>query len=402
MSQKLQNITLKGFKTIRELSNFNLGPLTVLIGPNGAGKSNFLSFFRMLSWALASPGNLQFHIGEMGGAGCILHDGPGKTREVEAEMTLQTTRDDVQAGNPVFPADSRNNLNQLGYRAGDIQYSFRLAFAQVDTLIYAQEKIRFFPDEPDASWKELGAGHRESRMISANAVAFALGELPQAPINTLCSLLQKIKVFQFHDTSMTAEMRKKWDIQDNRWLREHAGNLAPVLLRLKENEPKYYQRIVENIRLVLPFFADFELNPDYGTVILSWREKNCDRIFNASQAADGMLRVMALITLLLQPDRDLPCVLILDEPELGLHPYAINVLGGLIRGVSVKTQVIVATQSTLLLDCFEARDIVVVERQGRESTFQRLDKEKLEEWLKSYSLSELWEKNVIGGRPSCD
>jgi predicted ATPase len=135
-------------------------------------------------------------------------------------------------------------------------------------------------------------------------------------------------------------------------------------------------------------------------MLLSWREKGSDRVFNASQAADGMLRVMALVTLLLQPERDLPDVLILDEPELGLHPYAINVIGGLIRSISNQTQVIVATQSMPLVDCFEPKDIVVVERQGRQSTFSRLDYPALEDWLQEYSLSELWEKNVIGGRPS--
>ncbi len=133
---------------------------------------------------------------------------------------------------------------------------------------------------------------------------------------------------------------------------------------------------------------------------MSWRERNSDRVFNASQAADGMLRVMALVTLLLQPERDLPDVLILDEPELGLHPYAINVVGGLIRSISTQTQVIVATQSMPLIDCFKPRDIVVVERKGRESEFRRLDEKALVEWLDDYSLSELWEKNVLGGRPS--
>ena len=175
--------------------------------------------------------------------------------------------------------------------------------------------------------------------------------------------------------------------------------MAPFLWRLKRQENKYYQRIIETTRLILPFFADFELEPEKGSLLLSWRERNSDRVFNASQAADGMLRIIALVTLLLQPERDLPGVLILDEPELGLHPYAINIIGGLIRSASIKTQVIVATQSMPLIDCFEPQNVVVVERQERESKFQRLDDKALRDWLKNYSLSELWEKNVIGGRP---
>ena len=194
-------------------------------------------------------------------------------------------------------------------------------------------------------------------------------------------------------------MRHSWDVYDNRWLKEDAANLAPVLRRLREMDGRSYQRIVDTIRLILPFFSDFELEVKYGSLLMNWRERNSDLVFSASQASDGMLRVMALVTLLLQPADDLPDVLILDEPELGLHPYAVNIIGGLIRAASQNTQVIVATQSAALVDCFEPEDIVVVERDGRSSTFAHLDAESLSEWLKDYSLSELWEKNVIGGRP---
>lgn len=367
--QRLQRLTLKGFKTIRELANFEPGPLTVLIGPNGAGKSNFISFFRMLSWTLAEPGNLQVHVGELGGASALLHDGPKKTREIEAEITLTT-------------------------EAGENQYDFRLVYAAADSLIYASERFRFtrMPSDKPARWKEMSAGHRESNLL----VWAGQGD---ETAKTILWLLRKIIIYQFHNTSATARMRGKWDMEDNRWLKEDAANLAPLLLRLQQNEPKYYQRIVETIRLILPFFADFELKPEYRSLLLCWRERNCDRVFNASQGADGMLRIMALVTLLLQPERDLPDVLILDEPELGLHPFAINVIAGLIRSVSQKTQVIVATQSMPFIDYFQPKDIVVVERKGRESTFRRLDEKDLAEWLKNYSLSELWEKNVIGGRP---
>ena len=175
--------------------------------------------------------------------------------------------------------------------------------------------------------------------------------------------------------------------------------MAPVLLRLRETDGKCYRRIIDTIRLILPFFSDFDLEPRQGSLLLNWRERNTDLLFTASQASDGMLRVMALVTLLLQPADDLPDVLILDEPELGLHPYAVNVIGGLIRAASTNAQVIIATQSTSLVDCFDPESVVVVERSGRASTFTRPDSEALSEWLKRYSLSELWEKNVIGGRP---
>ncbi|MBM4047037.1 MAG: chromosome segregation protein SMC [Planctomycetes bacterium] len=370
MRQRLEKLTLKGFKTIRELLDFEPGPLTVLIGPNGAGKSNFISFFRLLSWTLASPGNLQAYVAELGGASTLLFDGPARTREIEAQLTLAT-------------------------ETGESHYGFRLVHAAGDTLIYTDEVCRFsrtgIPEA--AEWKSLEAGHRESRLIEK-------ADRGDRTAKTILFLLRRIIVHQFHNTSATARMRAKWDVEDNRWLKEDAGNLAPFLRRLRESENTCYQRIVENIRLILPFFADFELEPEHGRLLLCWRERNSDRVFNASQAGDGMLRAMAMIALLLQPDSDLPNVLILDEPELGLHPYAINVVGGLIRGVSTKTQVLVATQSMSLVDCFAPEDIVVIERKGRESEFRRLDGKALEEWLADYSLSELWEKNIIGGRPA--
>ena len=368
MKSKLVSITLKGFKTIQALESFKPHPMTVLIGPNGAGKSNFISFFRMMSWALADPDNLQLYLSEQGGASTFLHDGPSRTREIEAQLTLKT---DV----------------------GENQYAFRLVFAAGDTLIFADERYRFSRKarSTTASWRETEAGQRFPQLLIDAGV--------DQTAKVIRDILRKIVVYQFHNTSNTARMRYKWNINDNRWLKEDAANIAPVLLRLREENGKCYQRIVDTIRLILPFFSDFELEPHYDSLLLNWRERNSDQVFSVSQASDGMLRVVALVALLLLPEQDLPDVLILDEPELGLHPYAINVVGGLIRAVSTRIQVIVATQSMPLIDCFDPTDIVVVEREGRSSVFRRLDANALAEWLEDYSLSELWEKNIIGGRP---
>ena len=368
MRNKLDAITLKGFKTIQALENFDPRSLTALIGPNGAGKSNFISFFRMLSWALADPDHFPLYVSQQGGASTLLHDGPAKTREIEAELTLRTD-------------------------AGENQYAFRLFFAAGDSLIFADERYRFSSKISNtvAPWTETDPGHRAPQLLAMVA--------EDRTARVIRNILQKIVVYQFHNTSDTARIRGKWYIDDNRWLKEDAANIAPVLFRLRESDGRCYQRIVDTIRLILPFFSDFELEPHYNSLLLNWRERNSDQVFGVSQASDGMLRVIALIALLLQPEQDLPDVLILDEPELGLHPYAINIVGGLIRAVSTKIQVIVATQSMPLVDCFEPEDIVIVEREDRCSAFRRLDDEALGEWLDDYSLSELWEKNVLGGRP---
>jgi predicted ATPase len=360
---------VRGFKTIRELKEFQPGALTVLIGPNGAGKSNFLSFFRMLSSALAPPGALQEYVGKAGGASALLSDGPEQTPCVEGGLGLRTDK----------------GLNE---------YAFRLAYASGDSLIFTEEKYRFSRHDlgTSANWTDLDAGHREARLI-------AKAEQGDRTARAISGLLKQAISHQFHNTADTARIRQKWDVEDGRWLKEDAGNLAPFLFRLAQDESSFYKRIVDTVRLILPFFAGFEFEVENDRLLLKWREKESDRVFNSGQAADGMLRIFALVALLEQPERDLPDVLFLDEPELGLHPYAIEVLSGLIRSASHHVQVILATQSVSLIDRFDPEDIVVVERHGRSSVFQRLSGSHLQEWLERYTLSELWEKNVIGGRP---
>jgi predicted ATPase len=209
--------------------------------------------------------------------------------------------------------------------------------------------------------------------------------------------LQSWRVYHFNDT---AKVGLTQNVDDNRSLRPDGSNIASVLFLLKQRHEADYASIVDAIRMVFPFFNDFtlaplELNPD--TIKLEWREKGSDSYLNASALSDGTLRFICLSTLLLQPN--LPSLLLVDEPELGLHPYAINVLAGLLRGAATKTQVIVSTQSVTLVNQFEPEELIVVERAGGKSVFRRLEKAEMESWLDEYGLGDLWEKNVIGGRP---
>lgn len=369
MNVKLSALSIRGYKTIRTLKDFSPRSINILIGANGAGKSNLISFFRLLSWMLGGSGKLQEYVGIQGGANKLLHDGAEFTTMIEGELTLET-------------------------EAGKNDYSFRLSHAADDTLIFAEEKYRYSDKRRPtrADWRQLDAGHREARLIRHSK--------DDKTAETILNLMRKCVVYQFHNTSPTARMRAKWSCNEARWLKEDAANIAPFLLRLRENEPDYYYRIVEIVRTSIPFFSDFVLEPEYDSVLLRWEERGKDVVFSAAQASDGMLRFIAVVTLLAQPENDLPGVLIIDEPELGLHPHAIATIASMIKGVSRFTQVFVATQSPTFVNNFDAEDIVVVEREGRESSFTRLDCDALTEWIEEYSLSELWEKNVIGGLPS--
>ncbi len=364
---RLRRLTLKGFKSIKEI-DIELHPLNILIGANGAGKSNLISFFKMLNEMMA--GRFQQYIATSGRAQSLLHFGPKTTLQIEARLEFEV-------------------LNGI-----DV-YSMRLFHAAGDTLIFAEETISFqqtgreFPRIDN-----LGAGHQETKIGEA-----AREEKQTAKM--LKYLLDRCRVYHFHDTSSTAYVRQSCYVDDNRWLMPDAGNLAALLLRFREEDGNTaYQQIIGTIRLIAPFFGDFVLEPDAShRVILNWREKDSDRVFGPHQFSDGTLRAICLATLLLQPEDELPKLIVVDEPELGLHPYALNIVADLFSKAALHTQILISTQSSSFLDNFDPEDIIAVNREGKESKFEKLSSDELGLWLDEYSLGEVWEKNIIGGGP---
>jgi predicted ATPase len=209
------------------------------------------------------------------------------------------------------------------------------------------------------------------------------------------------KVYHFHDTSDSAPIKRIGDINDNRYLRPDGSNLAAFLYRLQHGASRHYETIRDTIRMVAPFFDDFILRPlpeNEDKIRLEWREQGADYPFLAHHLSDGTLRFICLATLLLQPR--LPSTILIDEPELGLHPYAITVLASLMHSAASKTQVVVSTQSVSLVNQFDPEDLLIVERRDRATVIEPLEPQRLSAWLEEYSLGELWEKNVLGGRPS--
>lgn len=364
-NQPLKEIQIEGFTSIRS-ATVQLGQLNILVGANGAGKSNFIQALGLLGRIVAEE--LNYFVNLNGGASALLHQSAS-------------------------PAQVRLLLD-----AEPNAYEATLEPAANDELIFGHEQIYYQGPDHERPWNlVLGRGQRETRLH-----AEAKGHPGPSVASHVVDLLMGCRVYHFHDTSGDAPVKQFTSTADNVALRNDAGNLAAVLLNLKNSDERAgqaaYARILGSIKQVAPFFRDFVLQPEANDRLrLRWRQQDSDAVFSANQMSDGTLRFICLATLLLQPD--LPALVALDEPELGLHPFAIIQLAGLLRQASTRSQVLIATQSVTLMNQFEIRDLIVVERKEGSSTFSRPDSSELANWLDDYSLGELWEKNLLGGRP---
>ena len=363
VQHRLDRIVIEGYKSIRAC-DLTLGPLNVLVGPNGAGKSNFVSALGLLG-AIVN-GNLQLTVARSGGASTLLHGGPKLTEY----LILETY------------------FGQNGYLA-------QLGPGSRDELIFERESALFLGEGfANPLVEELGRGILESNLLRVAT------ERPGRVADHCLRAMRDWKVFHFQDTSPQAAVKQKQLIDNNESLDSNAANLAPFLFRLRETDRDSYNRIVDSVRLVAPYFREFRLQPDRinnDRIQLEWQQVGSDGYFNGHALSDGTLRFICLSTLLLQPQP--PSVIIIDEPELGLHPFAITQLAGMFRAATNEHQLIVSTQSVTLLNQLDLGEIVVVEQHYGESSFERPDIDSLQQWLSEYAIGELWEKNVLGGRP---
>ena len=370
-SNVLDYITIRGFKSIASIEKLALKPINVVIGPNGSGKSNFIGVFYLLHEILA--GRLREYVAASAGAEKVLHFGSKTTKEVGLRL--------------YFATDATC-------------YELNLAATADDGLFPSSEMVgpagESFP-YPDGSF-----GHVFDPLQQGSEAAISNVRIGSA-LEAVAKRLNRWRPYHFHDTSSSSHMRKTATVDDNRFLRQDGANLPAFLYLLREKHQSSYDLIVQTVQRVAPFFEDFRLDPlllNPETIKLEWRHKKYDQYFDASSLSDGTLRFIALATLFLQPEQFRPSLILVDEPELGLHPYALGVVASLIRQASVMTQVIVSTQSSLLLDHFNPEDVLVADRVNGGTELTRLNSAQLAKWLEDYSLGQLWEKNELGGRPT--
>lgn len=365
---RLKELEIRGYKSIpfQYPIKLEFGDVNILLGANGAGKSNVISFFKMLGYMMS--GALQKHIAEEGTNQQFLYYGSKKTPTMCASLSFE---DD---------------------RARDT-YSFSLTSAVPNRLIISAEEIE---------WERKSGQQPLKLQLKSDFNESALIDSAQKTEQFIKNLLGGCKVYQFSDSSKESALRQASTVESAHYLQSGGNNLASFLLFLKNNYPESFRRITRYVRMVVPQFSEFYLEPERGYVSLRWTDTSAnDYVFTANQFSDGSIRFIALATLLLQPPKTMPFVIIIDEPELGLHPFAISQLNEMIRDASIHAQIIMATQSPEILDGFPADDVTIIERDPEigGTIVRKLAEADYKHWLEEYTLSELWNKNVLGGRP---
>ena len=367
----IDRISVYNFKSIQELENFSIKPINILIGANGAGKTNFIEFFKLLHHIYQK--RLQFYTAQNGYADRILFMGRKKSSFLGGEI--------------IFRPDAKSNTSNT--------YKFKIVPQTHEDNFYFEEDLagyNIYAMGYNESWDYKNAGG-EGKLESEIIHNYELTRM-----DFLRNYFNTFRIFHFHDTTPNSPLKQPCNIEDNEYLKENGSNLSAFLYSIRHTSE--FNMIQYTIQSIAPFFERFELYPsakNENMISLNWVHKNAENYFNVHSLSDGTLRFIALTTLLLQPNP--PKTIIIDEPELGLHPTAIYKLGEMIKMASTKSQVIVSTQSPYLVVIFEPEDFIVVERENNQSIFNRLSRLELAEWLEKYTISELWDKNIIGGLP---
>jgi predicted ATPase len=361
---RITEVSIEGFRSLKRIEKLQLSQLTVLIGANGVGKSNFIRFFEMLGWMLRAR-DLQGFVLRKGGGDDQFFMGSRATPQIKAELRIATDK-------------------------GSNDYRFEMAHLSAgDTVMLTHEAYRYSDTRRDteAGWSRLSGMSKES----------ALPDQANPTASTIHTLLRQCSAYQFHDTSANATLHQRWDISDSARLRSDGGNLAAVLLDLRENDAPRHRQLVRQIQRVFPALEDFVLEPVAGKVLLRWKSKYSDKVFGAHLTSDGSLRLFCLLTLLSLPDERLPDMLFFDEPELGLHPHAITLVSEMFKRVAGTRQVFIATQSPYMVDCFDLENIIVAEARDGATTLRNLPEEQYRQWLDDdYLLSDIWLKTPVG------
>jgi predicted ATPase len=377
MKSRLQSVSIEGFKSIRSLKDFSLNPgLNVLIGANGAGKSNFLNFFHLLKHM--DERELDQYVKKMGRADSFFFQGASVTKEIKARLSLEF-----------------------------LEFSFTLLPTLDGSLIVESTRMSSVrrelsetckpPDPSDVKNQALGAKFDDLKGVSAPPN-------PAVPYGSIGEFLELCQICDFRDTAPFSSLRKDASVCNDKKFLADGSNLPAFLLSLQKGESGVYRKIRTAVKLIMPGFDDFALEPEENEALndkfvrLRWRQKGSGHLFQPWQMSDGSLRFLALSVALLQPNP--PTLIVIDAPELSLHPESLATLAGFMHEAAYNSQLIVTTQSPDLLNAMEPEDVVTVNMRNGESIFERLNRADLADWLNDYTIGDLWWKKVIQAGPT--
>lgn len=365
-NKHLDHVMVQGFKSIKKL-DLKMSPINILIGANGSGKSNFISLFTFLR--NLSEGKLQNYVEKNGFANTFFHFGAKNTSTIIIDIDV-----------------------------GSNGYHVEFEHGSDDVLVFKKEYCTFKGSYKN--WPVKGSKGESGLLSGSEASSSYIRDYTR-------EYLEECRVYHFHDTGPTAGFKQASDVLSSDYLYSNASNIASFLYRLKNSNQsdfaKSYGDIVDAIKTVAPYFHDFYLEPRGGfgeeKVLLKWMHRESDEPFSANQLSDGTARFICMATLLLQPPVLRPKLIMLDEPELGLHPAALEILADIVKSTSKENQIICSTQSVTFANQFDAKDFIVVDQEKGVSIFHRVDEKELEGWLEEYAMGDIWTKNIIGGRP---
>ena len=368
VTNRIESLHVKGFRSLADMQLDDIPNPMVLLGANGAGKSNTLRVFQMLSSVFAME--LHRFVALRGGAGDQLFGGDTTTPRLDAAVSFRNGE-------------------------GNNTYAVALERTDGDEMTVANEEFHY--SRGDGKGRLSYGPHPGGR--ESDFVRMACSKEGDWREKAAVSLMRDCMVYQFHDTSSASPIKRKWDAEDSHRLLEHGGNLAPILIHLRQNDLRRYELICRHIRRVLPEFDGFELGVDYGKTLLRWRAKSTGQTIGAHLTSDGSLRAFCLITLLNLPSELLPNVVLLDEPELGLHPFAVSLVSHMVEVMARERQVIVATQSPYFVDAFGVEKIIALTMREGKTEAKRFVEADFSHWLEEHTTGQLWWMNLLGGYP---
>ena len=398
----LERISIEGFRSFRSLQDFELRNINVLIGANGSGKSNFIDF---IEW-----------IGDTARIALDEQDKSARKKGLWDNDEMLFFIGKEPAPQTVF------RLTTAG-----INYSLTMPKGQLEGATFSLDNKTFHfsthagkensgEDSREGNDADVSMAHDDGVGVSMahdDGVGVSMAHDDGVGVSmahdanpadaqeayNFFRLLADLKVYHFHNIRETLSGNPtNPDLPDDKLARDGA-NIARFLRHLKLNHSFHYEKILYRVSMDSPFIEDFILDPIEGghtnDIQLRWKQKHVNHVFHPCQLSDGTLRLVCLAAVLLQPEP--PTAIVIDEPEMGLHPDAIYLLGETIRDASYKTQVIIATQSPLLVDRFELEDLVIASRQNGASQFTRYTREYMKDFLENYTLGELWQNNHLEG-----